>query len=66
MVKLTHVCHCKLMLESPNNMTKKLGRGGIEDDVVHVEQQISSVGPSATNKQRTIRLGFNKPNGGEI
>jgi hypothetical protein len=36
MVKLAHVRHSKLTLESPNNMLEKLGRGGSENNVIHI------------------------------
>jgi hypothetical protein len=43
MMKLTHVCHSKIMLKSPNDMAKKLNRRSSEDNIINIEQQISSV-----------------------
>jgi hypothetical protein len=47
MVKLTHVRHSKLTLESPNDILEKPGRGGSENNIIHIQQQVGSVCPAA-------------------
>jgi hypothetical protein len=49
-------------MELVGEMTKKAAAGGGEDDVVHVEQEISHLITPAKNKHRDIAFGSNKPN----
>jgi hypothetical protein len=48
-------------MELVGEMTKKAAAGGSEDDVVHVEQEISHLMTLAKNKQRDIAFGSNEP-----
>jgi hypothetical protein len=48
------VLHRELLLESCNDTLEKLRARGSEDDVVDVEQQVSSVGVAAVDEQRGV------------
>jgi hypothetical protein len=54
------VLHYELLLESCSGMLEKLQARGCEDDVVDVEQQVSSVGVEAVDEQRGVRLGIHE------
>jgi hypothetical protein len=41
-------------------MLEKLQARGCEDDVIDVEQQVSSVGVEAVDEQRGVRLGIHE------
>jgi hypothetical protein len=48
----------ELLLESSSGTLEKLQARGSEDDIVDVEQQVSSVGVVAVDEQRGVRLGL--------
>jgi hypothetical protein len=50
-VERVEVLHCELLLESYIGMLKKLRARGGEDDVVDVEQHVSSVGVATIDEQ---------------
>jgi hypothetical protein len=50
-VERAEVLHHELLLESCSGTLEKLCARGGEDDVVDVEQQISSVGAAAVDEQ---------------
>ena len=47
----------KFLTESSNCRAKKRARGGREDDVVDVEQQVDEVGTVTLDEERGIRAG---------
>jgi hypothetical protein len=49
-VKRAEVLHRELLLESCSGTLEKLWARGGEDDVIDVEQQVSSVGTAAVDK----------------
>jgi len=51
MMKLAHVCHSELTLKGLNHLAKELGRGGSENNVIHVQQQVSGVRSPAIDEQ---------------
>jgi hypothetical protein len=55
-VERVEVLHRELLLERCSGMLEKLQARGGEDDVVDVEQQVSSVGTAVVDKQRDVRL----------
>jgi hypothetical protein len=59
-VERGEVLHCELLLESCSGTLEKLWARGGEDDVVDVEQQVSSVGAAAVDEQRGVRLGLHE------
>jgi hypothetical protein len=59
--EISKVGHRELAMELVGEMTKKVAAGGGEDDVVHVEQEISHLITPAKNKQRDIAFGSNEP-----
>jgi hypothetical protein len=48
----------ELLLESSSGTLEKLRARGSEDDIVDVEQQVSSVGVVVVDEQRGVRLGL--------
>jgi hypothetical protein len=60
-VERAEVLHRELLLESCCGVMDKLRAQGGEDDVVDVEQQVSSVG--AIDEQRGVRLGLHEAQG---
>jgi hypothetical protein len=65
-VERTEVLHCELLLESRSGTLEKLRARGGEDDVVDVEQQVSSVGAATVDKQRGVRLGLHEAQGDQV
>jgi hypothetical protein len=65
-VERAEVLHHELLLESCSGTLEKLWARGGEDDVVDVEQQISSVGAAAVDEQRGVRLGLHKAQGDQV
>jgi hypothetical protein len=59
-VERVEVLHRKLLLESCSGTLEKLQARGGEDDVVDVEQQVSSVSVAVVDEQRGVRLGIHK------
>jgi hypothetical protein len=53
-VERTDVLHCKLLLESYSGMLEKLQARGDEENVINVEQQVSSVGAMTVDEQRGV------------
>jgi hypothetical protein len=51
MMKLSHICHSKLMLECINHLTKELSGGGSENNIIHVQQQVGGVRAPAVDEQ---------------
>jgi hypothetical protein len=65
-VERAEVLHRELQLESCSSMLEKLRVQGGEDDVVDVEQQVSSVSAAAVDKQRGVRLGLHEAQGDQV
>jgi hypothetical protein len=65
-VQRVEVLHCELLLESCSGTLEKLRARGGEDDVVDVEQQVSSVGAAAVDEQRGVRLGLHEAHGDQV
>jgi hypothetical protein len=59
-VERVEVLHHELLLESWSGMLEKHWALGDEDDVVDVEQQVSSVGTAAVDEQRGVWLGLHE------
>ncbi len=57
MMQRAEVLEMKLLTESSNRRAKKRARGGREDDVIDVEQQVDEVGTVALDEERGIRAG---------
>jgi hypothetical protein len=53
-VEGAEVLHNELLLESCSGTLKKLRARGGEDDVVDLEQQVSSVGAAMVDEQRGV------------
>jgi hypothetical protein len=53
-VKRAEVLHHELLLESYSGTLEKLRARGGEDDIVDIEQQVSSVGTAAVDEQRGV------------
>jgi hypothetical protein len=64
-VERDEVLHCELLLESCSGTLEKLRPRGSEDDV-NVEQQVSSVGVTAVDEQRGVRLGLHEAQGDQV
>jgi hypothetical protein len=60
MVKLAHISHGKLSLNSSNNLAKEPIRGCCQHDVIHIEKEIGCVRPPAADEEGAIQLGLNK------
>lgn len=45
---------------------KKRGIGGRHNNVINIEQQINNLIASVVDEQRSVRLGFNKPERQEV
>jgi hypothetical protein len=65
-VERAEVLHCELLLESRSGMLEKIRARGSEDDVVDVEQQVSSVGATAVDEQRGGLLGLHEAQGDQV
>jgi hypothetical protein len=65
-VERAEVLHRELLLERCSGMLEKLQARGGEDDIVNVEQQVSSVGTAAVDEQRGVRLGLHKAQGDQV
>jgi hypothetical protein len=59
-VERAEVHHRELLLESCSGMLEKLQARDGEDDVIDIEQQISSVGVATVDEQRGVRLGLHE------
>jgi hypothetical protein len=59
-VERDNVLHRELLLESCSGMLEKLRSRGSEDDVIDVEQQVSSVDVVVVDEQRGVRLGLHE------
>jgi hypothetical protein len=59
-VERAKVLHHELLLESWGGTLQKLKARDGEDDVVDVEQQVSSVGVATVDEQRGVRLGLHE------
>ena len=57
MMQCAEVLETKLLTESSNRRAKKRARGGREDDIVDVEQQVDEVGTVTLDEERGIRAG---------
>jgi hypothetical protein len=66
MMQLAHVCHSKLALKSSNHLAQELVRGGGENNVIHVQQQVGSIRTPAICKEGAIRLGLCKSKGSQV
>jgi hypothetical protein len=60
------VLHRELLLESWSDTLEKLRAWGGEDDVVDVEQQVSSVDVVAVDEQQGVRLSLHKAQGDQV
>jgi hypothetical protein len=65
-VERAEVLHYELLLESCSGTLEKLRARGGEDDVVNVEQQVSSVDAVTVDEQRGVRLGLHEPQGDQV
>jgi hypothetical protein len=55
------ILHSKFLLERGNDaVEQRLARGG-ENNVIHIEEQISSLTPIVVYEQRGVRLGHREP-----
>jgi hypothetical protein len=59
-VERAEVLHRELLLESCSSTLQKLRARGGKDDVINVEQQVSSVGVVVANEQRGVRLSLHE------
>jgi len=50
-LKLTQILHGKLLLQSRDRAAKELSRRSSEDNIIHVEEKIDSVGAATKDKQ---------------
>jgi hypothetical protein len=60
------VLHRELLLESCSGTLEKLRAQGGENDVVDVEQHVSSVGAVAVDEQQCARLGLHEAQGDHV
>jgi hypothetical protein len=60
------VLHRELLQESCSGMLEKLWARGGEDDVVDVEQQVSSVGTMTVDEQQHVQLGLHEAQGDQV
>jgi len=51
MVHLTDVLHEELLLEGRDNTTKEGGAGSNEHDIIHIQEQVDSLGLSTVDEQ---------------
>jgi hypothetical protein len=65
-VERAKVLHRKLLLKSGSGTLEKLWAWGDEDDVVDVEQQVSSVDAVAVDEQRGVQLGLYEAQGDQV
>ena len=61
MVELTKILHSKLLLQRVYDTLKQLLTGGCEHNVIHIEQQVGSLVPTAVDEQRNVRLDLGEP-----
>jgi hypothetical protein len=59
-VERAEVLQHELLLESCSGILEKLQARGGEDDVIDVEQQVSSVGAAMIDEQQGVRLGLHE------
>jgi hypothetical protein len=65
-VERAEVLHHELLLQSCSGTLEKLQAQGGEDDVIDVEQHISSVGAMTVDEQRDVRLGLHEAQGDQV
>jgi hypothetical protein len=65
-VERAEVLHRELLLESCSGTLEKLWARDGKDDVVDVEQQVSSVDTAAIDEQRGVRLDLHKAQGDQV
>jgi hypothetical protein len=65
-VERAEVLHSEVLLESHSGTLEKLRAPGGEDDVVDVEQQISSVSTVVVDEQQSVRLGLHETQGDQL
>jgi hypothetical protein len=59
-MKLSEILHGKLMLQRPNDVLPEAHKGGIEDNIIHVEKQIGCVRSTTKYEQTGVGLGLHK------
>jgi hypothetical protein len=59
-VERIEMLYVELLLESCSDMQEKLRSRGSEDDVVNVEQQVSSAGAVMVDEHRGVQLGLHE------
>jgi len=59
-VQGTEIFHGKL-LQGINHTVEELLRGGSEDNIVHIQKQVDSLGATSIYEQRCVCLGFSEP-----
>jgi hypothetical protein len=59
--ELAEVSHGELAVEELGDMAKKTGAGGGENDVVHIEQEVSDLVSSSKNEEGDITLCSDEP-----
>jgi hypothetical protein len=60
-MQFTEVFHSKFLLQGWDNPLAKTGRGGSENDVIDIEEQVGRVGTTLIDEQWSIWLGLSKP-----
>jgi hypothetical protein len=65
-VARAEVLHHELLVKSCSGTLEKLRAQGGEDDVVDVEQQVSSDGAVMVDEQRGVRLGLHEAQGDQV
>lgn len=59
-MKELEVLHGELLLESQNDLPKQSCGRGRENDVIHIEQEVSHVTTTVIDEQRGVCLDLNK------
>jgi hypothetical protein len=65
-VERAEVLHHELLLQSCSGTLEKLQAQGGEDDVIDVEQHISSVGAMTVDEQQDVQLGLHEAQGDQV
>jgi hypothetical protein len=65
-VERTEVLHSKLLLESCSGMLEKHHARGGEDDIIDIQQQVSSVGATTVDEEQDVRLGLLEAQGDQV
>jgi hypothetical protein len=55
------ILHSKFLLERSNDAVEQRVAGGGENNVIHIEEQVSSLTPIVVYEQGGVRLGLHEP-----